>query len=60
MSSEAERKAQRYYQSCMNETKIEELKAKPLMELIEQVIPLHSKCLKRLGVPPFIHWFPQH
>ncbi|EMP30065.1 Endothelin-converting enzyme 1 [Chelonia mydas] len=37
MSSEAERKAQRYYQSCMNETKIEELKAKPLMELIEQL-----------------------
>ncbi|XP_048681395.1 endothelin-converting enzyme 1 isoform X4 [Caretta caretta] len=37
MSSEAERKAQRYYQSCMNETKIEELKAKPLMELIEKL-----------------------
>ncbi|XP_067423071.1 endothelin-converting enzyme 1 isoform X2 [Emydura macquarii macquarii] len=37
VSSEAERKAQRYYQSCMNETKIEELKAKPLMELIEKL-----------------------
>ncbi|XP_074832019.1 endothelin-converting enzyme 1 isoform X2 [Carettochelys insculpta] len=37
MSSEAEHKARRYYQSCMNETKIEELKAKPLMELIEKL-----------------------
>uniref|UniRef100_A0A8D0L438 Endothelin-converting enzyme 1 n=2 Tax=Sphenodon punctatus TaxID=8508 RepID=A0A8D0L438_SPHPU len=37
MSSEAESKAQRYYQSCMNETKIEELKAKPLMELITKL-----------------------
>ncbi|XP_025059499.1 endothelin-converting enzyme 1 isoform X3 [Alligator sinensis] len=37
VSSEAERKAQRYYQSCMNETKIEELKAKPLMELIKKL-----------------------
>ncbi|XP_019396951.1 PREDICTED: endothelin-converting enzyme 1 isoform X2 [Crocodylus porosus] len=37
VSSEAERKAQRYYQSCMNETKIEELNAKPLMELIKKL-----------------------
>ncbi|KAK1340407.1 hypothetical protein QTO34_018976 [Cnephaeus nilssonii] len=35
--SEAEKKAQVYYRACMNETKIEELKAKPLMELIERV-----------------------
>lgn len=26
-----------YYRACMNETKIEELKAKPLMEMIERV-----------------------
>lgn len=37
MSSEAERKAQRYYQACMNESKIEELRASPLVELIEKV-----------------------
>ena len=37
--SEAERKAQVYYRACMNETRIEELKAKPLMELIEKVHP---------------------
>ena len=37
--SEAERKAQVYYRACMNETRIEELKAKPLMELIEKVNP---------------------
>nr|XP_040133691.1 endothelin-converting enzyme 1-like isoform X2 [Ictidomys tridecemlineatus] len=36
-SSEAERKAQVYYRACMNETRIEELRAKPLMELIEKV-----------------------
>lgn len=42
--SEAERKAQVYYRACMNETRIEELKAKPLMELIEKVNPL--------GCPP--------
>lgn len=35
--SKAEEKAQRYYQACMNETKIEELGAKPLQELINQV-----------------------
>lgn len=35
--SEAERKAQRYYQSCMNESKIEELKAEPLVALIRKV-----------------------
>lgn len=37
--SEAERKAQVYYRACMNETRIEELRAKPLMELIERVSP---------------------
>lgn len=26
-----------YYRACMNETRIEELRAKPLMELIEKV-----------------------
>ncbi|VTJ50772.1 Hypothetical predicted protein [Marmota monax] len=36
-SSEAERKAQVYYRACMNETRIEELRAKPLMELIEKL-----------------------
>lgn len=35
--SKAEEKAQRYYQACMNETKIEELGAKPLQEVISQV-----------------------
>ncbi|XP_066547621.1 endothelin-converting enzyme 1 isoform X2 [Amia ocellicauda] len=34
--SEAERKAQRYYQACMNEDKIKELGARPLQELINQ------------------------
>ncbi|KAG9462160.1 hypothetical protein GDO78_014800, partial [Eleutherodactylus coqui] len=33
-SSVAEHKAQRYYQACLNESKIEELGAKPLQELI--------------------------
>nr|XP_033777399.1 endothelin-converting enzyme 1 isoform X2 [Geotrypetes seraphini] len=37
VTSEAERKAQRYYLSCMNETKIEELAAKPLTDLIKKV-----------------------
>ena len=40
VSSEAERKAQRYYQACMNESKIEELRAAPLVELIQKVRPL--------------------
>uniref|UniRef100_A0A4W6DH36 Endothelin-converting enzyme 1 n=1 Tax=Lates calcarifer TaxID=8187 RepID=A0A4W6DH36_LATCA len=35
--SKAEEKAQRYYQACMNEAKIEELGAKPLQELINQI-----------------------
>ncbi|MGH0120139.1 UNVERIFIED_CONTAM: hypothetical protein FKN15_065300 [Acipenser sinensis] len=35
-TSEAERKAQRYFQSCMNEQKIEELGAQPLKDLINQ------------------------
>uniref|UniRef100_A0A673ZZG1 Endothelin-converting enzyme 1 n=1 Tax=Salmo trutta TaxID=8032 RepID=A0A673ZZG1_SALTR len=34
--SKAEEKAQRYYKACMNETKIEELGAQPLQELINQ------------------------
>ncbi|XP_064028234.1 endothelin-converting enzyme 1 isoform X4 [Pogoniulus pusillus] len=37
VSSEAERKAQRYYQACMNESKIEELRATPLVELIQKL-----------------------
>lgn len=41
--SEAEEKAQRYYQACMNETKIEELGAKPLQHLISQVRLLNVK-----------------
>lgn len=35
--STAEKKAQQYYQACMNESKIEELGAKPLQQLISQV-----------------------
>lgn len=35
--SKAEEKAQRYFQACMNESKIEELGAKPLQQLISQV-----------------------
>ncbi|KAM6979972.1 endothelin-converting enzyme 1 [Aplochiton taeniatus] len=34
--SEAEEKAQRYYQACMSEAKIESLGARPLQELINQ------------------------
>lgn len=42
-----------YYRACMNETRIEELRAKPLMELIEKVSPwdgLASSC--RATCPP--------
>eukprot|EP00066_Takifugu_rubripes_P007466 XP_003973047.1 PREDICTED: endothelin-converting enzyme 1 isoform X1 [Takifugu rubripes] len=35
--SQAEEKAQRYYQACMNEDKIEELGAKPLQDLISDI-----------------------
>lgn len=35
--SQAEEKAQKYYQACMNEAKIEELGAKPLQDLISAV-----------------------
>ncbi|XP_044277182.1 endothelin-converting enzyme 1 isoform X2 [Varanus komodoensis] len=35
--SEAECKVQRYYQACMNETRIEELKAKPLADQIQKL-----------------------
>ncbi|XP_013925282.1 PREDICTED: endothelin-converting enzyme 1 [Thamnophis sirtalis] len=35
--SEAERKVQRYYQSCMNESRIEELQARPLVDQIQKV-----------------------
>ncbi|KAG7274920.1 hypothetical protein CRUP_036813 [Coryphaenoides rupestris] len=34
--SQAEEKAQRYYHACMNETKIEELGAQPLQDLISE------------------------
>uniref|UniRef100_A0A8C5Q5W5 Endothelin-converting enzyme 1 n=1 Tax=Leptobrachium leishanense TaxID=445787 RepID=A0A8C5Q5W5_9ANUR len=37
ISSAAEQKAQRYYQACMNETKIEALGSKPLQDLIEKL-----------------------
>lgn len=47
--SKAEEKAQRYYQACMNETKIEELGAKPLQELISQVSS--SSRLRRIAIP---------
>ncbi|XP_063798125.1 endothelin-converting enzyme 1 isoform X2 [Pseudophryne corroboree] len=36
-SSAAEHKVQRYYQACLNETKIEELGSKPLKDLIEKL-----------------------
>lgn len=35
--SEAERKVQCYYQSCMNESRIEELQARPLLEQVQKV-----------------------
>ncbi|XP_068170979.1 endothelin-converting enzyme 1 isoform X2 [Antennarius striatus] len=35
--SQAEKKAQRYYQACMNEVKIEQLGSKPLQELISHL-----------------------
>lgn len=37
VSSEAERKAQRYYLACMNETKIQEMGAQPLTELLQKL-----------------------
>lgn len=37
-SSEAEKKAQFYYLSCLNSQKIEELGAQPLTELIAKVM----------------------
>lgn len=43
--SKAEEKAQRYYQACMNEAKIEDLGAKPLQELISQVFLICQSCL---------------
>ncbi|XP_053161465.1 endothelin-converting enzyme 2 isoform X5 [Hemicordylus capensis] len=36
-SSEAERKTQRYYLSCLKEQRIEELGSQPLMDLIEKI-----------------------
>lgn len=36
-SSEAERKTQSYYLSCLNEQRIEELGAQPLIDLIAKV-----------------------
>uniref|UniRef100_A0A8D0HA55 endothelin-converting enzyme 1 n=1 Tax=Sphenodon punctatus TaxID=8508 RepID=A0A8D0HA55_SPHPU len=36
-SSEAERKAQRFYLSCLKEQKIEELGSQPLVDLIEKI-----------------------
>ncbi|KAL8188117.1 UNVERIFIED_CONTAM: Endothelin-converting enzyme 2 [Gekko kuhli] len=36
-TSEAERKTQRYYLSCLKEQKIEELGSQPLMDLIEKI-----------------------
>ncbi|KAM6434597.1 endothelin-converting enzyme 1 isoform 1-T1 [Liasis olivaceus] len=35
--SEAERKVQRYYRSCMNESRIEELQAKPLVDQVQKL-----------------------
>lgn len=50
--SKAEEKAQRYYQACMNEAKIEELGAKPLQELISQVF-LHIKYIHIISILNF-------
>lgn len=51
--SEAERKAQVYYRACMNETRIEELRAKPLMELIEKVgAQVNVPCLPLISLLP--------
>ncbi|GFU35800.1 endothelin-converting enzyme homolog [Nephila pilipes] len=36
LKSEAERKARRYYKSCMNKTRIEELGAEPLLDLLNK------------------------
>lgn len=46
--SKAEEKAQRYYQACMNESKIEELGAKPLQQLISHVCLLKRRLSCRL------------
>lgn len=46
--SQAEEKAQRYYQACMNEAKIEELGAKPLQDLIGDVRRSHVRHLHPL------------
>lgn len=57
-ASEAERKAQVYYRACMNETRIEELRAKPLMELIEKVgVPVDGH---RLPLMSFLPAPPAH
>lgn len=55
-SSEAERKTQSYYLSCLNTQRIEELGAQPLIDLITKVQPVAmataslrqicSKCLR--------------
>ena len=49
--SQAEGKAQRYYQACMNEAKIEELGAKPLQELISQVCLVPKAVAVILSIP---------
>ncbi|XP_041062819.1 endothelin-converting enzyme 1-like isoform X1 [Carcharodon carcharias] len=36
-TSEAERKAQHYYQACMNEQKIEDLQGQPLLDIINKL-----------------------
>lgn len=50
--SGAEEKAQRYYQACMNEAKIEELGAKPLQEVISRVRRPPAGHLERLARIP--------
>lgn len=42
-SSEAEKKTQSYYLSCLNTQKIEELGAQPLIDLIIKVTHIHCR-----------------
>lgn len=57
-SSEAERKTQRFYLSCLQVERIEELGAQPLRDLIDKVGPLlgfgqgqQDRPQKALGTP---------
>lgn len=49
-SSDAEKKAQFYYLSCLNTQKIEELGAQPLVELITKVKCMSKQCSRKQTV----------